>query len=91
MIPQQIEHFDIEVSYSVKEMLTKAAEIDGCSLTALIVQAAIDKAMKILQSHQEIVLSSSEWDSFIAILENPPAPNARLKAALKDYQVSGLK
>lgn len=91
VISQPVEHFDIEVSYSVKEMLTKAAEIDGCSLTTLIVQAAIDKAREILQSHQEIVLSPSEWDSFMAILENPPPPNEALKAALKDYQDSGLK
>ncbi len=55
MISQPVEHFDIEVSHSVKEMLTKAAEINGCSLTALIVQAAIDKARDILQNHQSIV------------------------------------
>lgn len=58
MLSQQVEHFDIEVSYSVKEMLIKAAEIDGCSLTTLIVQAAIDKARDILQKHQEYVLTS---------------------------------
>lgn len=91
MISQQIEHFDIEVSYSVKEMLTKAAEIDGCSLTALIVQAAIDKAREILQNHQEVVLSPSEWDSLMATLENPPLPNEALKAALQDYQDSGMR
>jgi uncharacterized protein (DUF1778 family) len=91
MISQQIEHFDIEVSYSVKEMLTKAAEIDGCSLTALIVQAAIDKAREILKNHQEIVLSPKEWNSLMTTLENPPLPNEALKAALEDYQDSGMK
>jgi uncharacterized protein (DUF1778 family) len=90
MISQQVEHFDIEVSYSVKEMLTKAAEVDGCSLTALIVQAAIDKAREILQNHQEMVLSPSEWDGFMATLDNPPPPNEALKAALKDYKAAAL-
>lgn len=91
MISQQVEHFDIEVSYSVKEMLSKAAEIDGCSLSALIVQAAIDKAREILQNHQDIVLLPNDWDSFISTLDNPPQPTAALKAALKDYQDNGMK
>lgn len=91
MISQPVEHFDIEVSCSDKEILTKAAEINGCSLTALIVQAAIDKARDILQNHQSIVLSAKDWDSFIDTLENPPQPNEALKSALKDYQDSDIR
>lgn len=53
--------------------------------------AVVDKAREILQNHQEFVLSPGEWDSFIATLENPPPPNTALKAALKDYQDSGMK
>jgi uncharacterized protein (DUF1778 family) len=47
-----------------------------------------DRFLKPVRSsaNQEIVLSPSEWDSFIATLENPPPPNTVLKAALKDYQ-----
>ncbi len=56
-----------------------------------LLQAIENNALFNTEAEHAIVLSPSEWDSFIAILENPPAPNARLKAALKDYQVSGMK
>ena len=90
MISSQIEHFDIEVSYNIKELLTKAADIDGCSLTTLVLNAAIDKAREILQSQQEIVLSPSDWAAFIHSLENSPEPTEALKSALKEYQDSGM-
>jgi len=63
----------------------------------LISQKALEKLLNLIENNalfnteKNIVLSATDWDSFIATLENPPPPNAALKTAFKDYQDSGLK
>jgi len=46
-----LERFDIRIPSDTKQMLSKAAELNGCTLTALVMSAAMDKAREILQSH----------------------------------------
>jgi uncharacterized protein (DUF1778 family) len=53
-------------------------------LTSLVLNAALDKAREILQSHQHFVLNAEEWRRFTTTLDHPPEPNAALQAAWRD-------
>ena len=88
---ETIERFDIRLPANAKQMLLQAAEISGNTLTALVLNAALDKAREILQSHQHFKLNAEEWRRFTATLEHPPEPNDALQAAWRDYERAGLQ
>lgn len=88
---EAIERFDIRLPANAKQMLVRAADISGNTLTGLVLNAALDKAREILQSHQHFMLSTEEWHQFTGALENPPEPNDALKAAWRDYREAGLE
>jgi uncharacterized protein (DUF1778 family) len=91
MQTETIERFDIRLPSSTKNMLAKAAEINGSTLTALVLSAAMDKAREILQAHQFFSLNAQDWKAFIAALESPPEPNENLRKAWADYHDAGLE
>lgn len=91
MHTESIERFDIRLPASAKNLLLKAAEINGSTLTALVLSAAMDKAREILQTHQLFSLTIEDWNAFLAVLENPPEPNEALKQAWVDYHDAGLE
>ncbi len=80
-----LERFDIRIPSDTKQMLSKAAEINGSTLTALVMSAAMDKAREILQAHQLFELNEADWQLFMSTIESPPEPNDYLKAAWDDY------
>ncbi len=88
---ETIERFDIRLPSSTKTMLAKAAEINGSTLTALVLGAAMDKAREILQAHQLFTLNAQDWQAFMDTLENPPEPNESLRKAWIDYHDAGLE
>lgn len=90
MSTETLERFDIRLPANAKQMLIMAAELNGSSLTALVLSAAMDKARDILQSHQMFTLSQEDWERFTATLDNPPLPNAALKQAWADYHAADI-
>lgn len=91
MQTETIERFDIRLPASTKNMLAKAAEINGSTLTALVLGAAMDKAREILQAHQLFTLNAQDWQAFVSALEEPPEPNEALHKAWKEYHEAGLE
>ena len=91
MITENYERFDIRIPVAAKQMLNNAAEINGTTLTALVLNAAMDKAREIMQTHKNFVLDNDEWENLIAALETPSKPNNALLNAAKDYQDTGMK
>ncbi|BDA68132.1 Protein of unknown function DUF1778 [Rivularia sp. IAM M-261] len=71
---------------SVQEILQQAAELSGASLNQFIVQAALKEAKKLIEDERVIVLSERDADKVFSLIENPPEPNERLKAAIKKHK-----
>lgn len=44
------------------------------------------EAQAIIEREEVIRLSPRDWNWLLELMENPPKPNARLKAAMKRYQ-----
>lgn len=74
------------VPHDVYETLCKAAELSGATVNQFLVQSALKEAQAVIEREQIIRLSVRDWDWMLDLLEHPPKPNARLKAALKRYQ-----
>lgn len=76
------------VPRDVYETLCHAAELTGATVNQFLVQSALREAQSVIEREQTIHLSRRDCERLLDLLENPPKPNARLKAAMKHYQKS---
>ena len=74
------------VPRDVYETLCHAAELTGATVNQFLVQSALKEAQSVIEREQTIRLSRRDCERLLNLLENPPKPNARLKAAMKHHQ-----
>lgn len=66
-------------------IIERAAAVYGASLNQFIVQTALDRAGEILEREEVLRLSARDSQTFLAALENPPEPSAKLIEAMKTH------
>ncbi len=69
----------------VQERLQVAADIVGATLNQFVVQAALEKAEKLIESESTIALTRRESLRLLELIENPLPMNKKLKALMADY------
>lgn len=74
------------IPLTVKETLQKAADLSGATLNQFLVQAALKEAYQLLEAERVIALSEKDAQTVFSLLENPPEPNLRLKAAVEKHK-----
>lgn len=77
---------EVRISADDKLTLERAAALAGLSVSAYVLRNSIRAAREELASHDRLILSDSARDTFLRLLDQPPRPNARLKAAARDYR-----
>ena len=75
------EKIDIRASYEQKELLKKAAQRLGLSLSQYVLSKALESALSEVSVVEQEFLSESDWCLLLDALDNPPAPNETLKSA----------
>lgn len=73
----------------VQEKLQVAADIVGATLNQFVVQAALEKAERVIDSESTIVLTRRESLRLLDLIENPPPRNEKFLRAQARYQ--GMK
>ena len=73
------------ITYHVQEKLQAAADIVGATLNQFVVQAALEKADKVIESESTIVLTRRESLRLLELIENPPSRNERFLEAQARY------
>ena len=76
------DRIDVRTNPEVKSIIERAALLSHKSISAYILESALQKAQEDIQETERLQLSVAERDSFYAALENPPEPNEALKALL---------
>lgn len=61
----------------------RAAALKKTDLTDFVLQPALREARRVIQEAKRVVLSERDSLLVLDLLENPPAPNAKLRAAIK--------
>lgn len=84
------ERITARISEEVKQVLAQAAELSGATLNQFLVQAALEKAQRMIEQENIIRLSRRNAEWFFNALENPPKPNAKLLQAVAAHQ-QGLR
>lgn len=76
------ERVEARIAPEVLEVVRRAAEIEGVSLSDFLVRAAQEAARRTIEQTQMIRLSMEEQQRFAALLLDPPAlPPAMARAA----------
>lgn len=81
------ERIDCRVNSDSKSLFTRAAELCGVNLSAFMIESARERAIRLIEEHERLVLNNEARDVFMDALTNPPAPNAALRAAAEKYAV----
>lgn len=74
------------VPHEVYETLCRAAELTGATVNQFLVQSALKEAHAVIEREEVMRLTPRDWSWLIGLMDNPPKPNAKLKAAMKRYQ-----
>jgi uncharacterized protein (DUF1778 family) len=64
-----------------KAMLARAAALQNMDLTAFILRKMLPEARAVIENAERLALSERDSLRVLALLENPPAPNEKLRRA----------
>ncbi len=77
------ERIPARMPLAVYNRVVEAAQAVGATLNQFLVQSALEKANMVLEQERVINLTSASAKTIFDLVENPPPPNERLKAAMK--------
>ena len=86
MAAREITRLDLRIPRKQKDYFEQVFEIGGFrSLTDFLISAASEKAEAIMEKHNNWLSSEEDRKIFFDALLNPPAPNEKLKRAMKKH------
>lgn len=69
----------------IKATIQKAAALSGMDDSTFTMSAAYDRALEVINTHENTVLKDIDHDAFFAALDTPPKPTEALKAAFAQH------
>lgn len=81
MLAQSGKRLTTRITDHVQEKLQVAADLVGATLNQFVVQAALEKAEKVIESESTIVLTRRESLRLLELIENPPPRNKKFLQA----------
>lgn len=66
-----------------KAVILRAVALEGTDLTEFILRTALREARAVIEEHEQVKLSKRDSLRVLELLENPPAPNAKLRKAAR--------
>lgn len=85
------ERMHIRLDAVSKQKLEKAANYSHKKLSEFVLTQSLAAAENIINEHEHVILSQTDWSLFLDALENPPARNTKLQDALALHQQSVVR
>jgi uncharacterized protein (DUF1778 family) len=76
------DRMNLRVRPEVKARLVRAAALRNTDLTNFVTETALREADAVIAAAEVIRLSERDYRRVMELLENPPKPNAKLRAAI---------
>jgi len=73
---------NLRVSPEVKAKLVRAAALRNTDLTNFVTQTALREAEAVIEAAEVLRLSERDYARVLVLLEDPPPPNEKLRAAI---------
>lgn len=80
------QRIDLRLTDEDKKMIEEAAAMTNQTITQFLLSSASERAAEVIEQHRRLVLSEASWNRVMEAIENPPAPNDKLKRAAKRLQ-----
>ena len=74
---------DLRLDSQDKERIARAAALRGVAISAFVRDAVLREAENAIAAETAVTLSAEESRRFLAALDEPFAPNARLREAME--------
>lgn len=71
---------NLRMTQTMRDVVDSAAAAVGKTRTDFIIESTHAHAVDVLLDRRLFVLGEADYDAFVQTLDNPPAPNAKLKA-----------
>jgi len=81
----QDKRLDVRLKAEHKQMIDRAAGLLGQTVSAFTVSTLVKEAEQVIGRFGVLRLSDRDRDAFLAALDNPPEPSARLRQATRDH------
>lgn len=75
---------DLRLNAADKARIARAADLRGVPVSAFVRDAVLREAENVMAAELTVTLSAEESRRFLAALDKPFKPNARLKKAMDD-------
>ena len=75
------QRLDVRLTAEHKRLIAQAAELLGQSLSVFSVSTLVREAEQVVERFERLRLSDRDRDAFLAALDHPPKPAARLRKA----------
>lgn len=89
--PESRDRITNRVPQPIARKLQEAADLTGATLNQFMVQAALEKAERVIEREKTIYYSANDAAMLIALLDNPPPPNAALIRAFDRFNKRELE
>ena len=76
---------DVRLGSDHKHLIEQAAGLLGQSVTAFTVSTLVREAERVTERFGALRLSDRDRDAFLAALDSPPGPNAKLRKAARAH------
>jgi uncharacterized protein (DUF1778 family) len=73
----------LRVRAEQKKLLLRAVTLEDTDLTEFVVRHAVRAARHVIEQAEQLRLSERDSVRVLELLENPPSPNAKLRAAAR--------
>jgi uncharacterized protein (DUF1778 family) len=80
------ERLQARLSEAQKELLQRAADLEGQSLSGFVIQSALHHAEQVIRAREVIQLSARDSRVFVEALLNPPALSRRMRSLAARYR-----
>lgn len=79
---EKTERFNIRIAASQKSMIARAAALSEMDMTDFILDKVVPEAKAVIEAAEVVQVSKRDFARLLELLENPPRPNDRLRAAI---------
>jgi uncharacterized protein (DUF1778 family) len=84
--PQRTARLEARIAPESLDLIRRAAEIQGRSVSDFVVAAAQEAAQRTVADVEVLRLSREAQETFVKLLLDPPAPNEALVRAFKHHR-----
>lgn len=76
--PTKDARLNLRLNHGDDQLIKHAAQSLGLTVSEFLTRSAVDRAHEVLADQKHFALDEETWDAFVAVLDEPARPDARL-------------